>query len=222
MQSEFWDKRAEKYDDAITRHDLQYVRTIDSTTPLLKQSDVLLDLGCASGEICLDLADKVLRIRGIDTSTVMIELARQKARTRNITNVDFSPSDAFDADLAENSFSAITAFSVFHLVDDLPSVLNRLYRLLAPGGLLVSLTPCLLERNWIFRTLVGLAQKSRLAPPIHGLAFDELAPLMIQSGFEIIEDELWDEHDAIRRVVARKPITQGESGEGDDNENVEM
>jgi ubiquinone/menaquinone biosynthesis C-methylase UbiE len=222
MQSEFWDKHAEKYDDAITRHDFQYLRTIDSTAPLLKESDVLLDLGCASGEICLDLADKVLRIRGIDTSTVMIELARQKARTRKITNVDFSPSDAFDADLAENSFSAITAFSVFHLVDDLPSVLNRLYRLLAPGGLLVSLTPCLLERNWIFRTLVGLAQKSRLAPPIHGLAFDELAPLVIQSGFEIIEDELWDEHDAIRRVVARKPITQGESGEGDDNENVEM
>lgn len=222
MQSEFWDKHAEKYDDAITRHDFQYLRTIDSTAPLLKESDVLLDLGCASGEICLDLADKVLRIRGIDTSTVMIELARQKARTRKITNVDFSPSDAFDADLAENSFSAITAFSVFHLVDDLPSVLNRLYRLLAPGGLLVSLTPCLLERNWIFRTLVGLAQKSRLAPPIHGLAFDELAPLVIQSGFEIIEDELWDEHDAIRRVVARKPITQGESGEGNDNENVEM
>jgi hypothetical protein len=45
---------------------------------------------------------------------------------------------------------------------------------------------------------------------------------VIQSGFEIIEDELWDEHDAIRRVVARKPITQGESGEGNDNENVEM
>jgi ubiquinone/menaquinone biosynthesis C-methylase UbiE len=215
MQCEFWDKRAERYDDAITRHDLQYVRTIDSTTPLLKESDVLLDLGCASGEICLDLADRVSRIRGIDTSTGMIELARQKARTRNIANVDFSPSDAFDADLEEDSFSAITAFSVFHLVDDLPSVLNRLYRLLAPGGLLVSLTPCLLERNWIFRTLVGLAQKSRLAPPIRGLAFDELAPLMIQSGFEVIEDGLWDEHDAIQRVVARKPTTQDESGEGD-------
>jgi predicted TPR repeat methyltransferase len=82
MQSEFWDKHAEKYDDAITRHDFQYLRTIDSTAPLLKESDVLLDLGCASGEICLDLADKVLRIRGIDTSTVMIELARQKARLR--------------------------------------------------------------------------------------------------------------------------------------------
>jgi ubiquinone/menaquinone biosynthesis C-methylase UbiE len=148
MQSEFWDKHAEKYDDAITRHDFQYLRTIDSTAPLLKESDVLLDLGCASGEICLDLADKVLRIRGIDTSTVMIELARQKARTRKITNVDFSPSDAFDADLAENSFSAITAFSVFHLVDDLPSVLNRLYRLLAPGGLLVSLSACLRETGY--------------------------------------------------------------------------
>ena len=38
---------------------------------------------------------------------------------------------------------------------------------------------------------------------------------MIQGGFEVIEDELWDERDAIQRVVARKPTTQNESKEGD-------
>lgn len=215
MQSDFWDKRAEKYDDEITRHDLQYLRTIDSTAPLLKESDVVLDLGCASGEMCLDLAATVSRVRGIDTSGGMIELATQKLRARDIKNADFSRSDAFDTDLENGAFSAITAFNVFHLVEDLPAVLARLYCLLTPGGLLVSQTPCLGERNWIFRTLVGLAQKSGLAPPIRGLAFDELASLMIRCGFEVIDNELWDEHDAIQRVVARKPTILDESRQGD-------
>jgi ubiquinone/menaquinone biosynthesis C-methylase UbiE len=208
MQSDFWDKRAEKYDDEITRHDLQYLRTIENTVPLLRQSDVVLDLGCASGEMCFDLAAKVSRVQGIDTSSGMIELAKQKLRARDIENADFSQSDAFDADLENGSFSAITAFNVFHLVEDLPGVLDRLHCLLTPGGLLVSQTPCLRERNWIVRTLVGLAQKSGLAPPIRGLTFDELASLMIRSGFEIIDSELWDEDDAIQRVVATKPATK--------------
>jgi ubiquinone/menaquinone biosynthesis C-methylase UbiE len=161
------------------------------------------------------MAAKVSRVHGIDTSIGMIELAKQKLHARDITNADFSRTDAFDAGLENSSFSVITAFNVFHLVENLPTVLDRVHCLLMPGGLLVSQTPCLRERAWIFRTLVGFAQKSRLAPPIRGLAFDELAPLMIQSGFEVIEDELWDEHDAIQRVVARKPTTQDESGEGD-------
>ena len=38
---------------------------------------------------------------------------------------------------------------------------------------------------------------------------------MIRSGFEIIDNELWDEHDAVQRVVARKPETLDELGQGD-------
>lgn len=208
MQSEFWDKRAEKYDEEITRHDIQYRRTIKDTVPLLKETDVVLDLGCASGEMCFDLAPKVLRVQGIDTSSGMIELANQKSRARDFENVDFSRSDAFDVDLENGSFSAITAFSVFHLVENLPDVLDRLYCLLMPGGLVISQTPCLRERNWIFRTFVGLAQKTRLAPPILHLSYGDLASLMIRSGFEIVDNEQWDEDDAIQWVLARKPATK--------------
>lgn len=215
MQSGFWDKRAEKYDEEITRHGLRYLKTIETTFPLLKDADVVLDLGCASGEMCIDFAARVSRVLGIDTSMGMIELARHKLHVRNIKNAAFSQSDAFDAELENGSFSVITALNVFHLVENLPGVLNRLYCLLTPGGLLVSLTPCLRERNWTFRVLVDLAQKARLAPPIHGLAFDELASLMIRSGFEIIDNELWDEHDAVQRVVARKPETLDELRQGD-------
>ncbi|MDH3218745.1 MAG: class I SAM-dependent methyltransferase [Gammaproteobacteria bacterium] len=205
MQEIFWDRRARKYDDEISHHDSLYQKTLQSTETLLNDQDVLLDLGCASGEISLDLAPLVAQVHGIDTSGRMIELANQKMRARDIRNIDFSRIDAFDRSLETHSFSAITAFNVLHLVENLSGVLDRLYCLLTPGGLLVSQTPCLRERGWIFRILVRLAQKSRLCPPILNIAFDELAPLFIRSGFEILDSELWDESQSIQRVVARRP-----------------
>lgn len=206
MQQQFWDRRARKYDDEISRHDSLYSKTLQSTDTLLNDQDVLLDLGCASGEISLDLAPLVAQVHGIDTSGRMIELANQKKMgTRNISNIKFSRTDAFDTSLVAHSFSAITAFNVLHLVENLPAVLDRLFCMLTPGGLLISQTPCLRERSRVFRILVSLAQNLRLSPPILNLAFDELTSLMIRSGFDILDSELWDQGQSIQRIVARRP-----------------
>ncbi len=104
----------------------------------------------------------------------------------------------------ESSFSAITAFNIFHLLEDIPVVLERLHGLLAPGGLLVSQTPCLGERNLLVRSLLGLAQRLGFAPPIRSLSFAELESLVSGCGFEILQNKVWDEKDAVQRVVARK------------------
>ena len=69
MTAKFWDKRALKYNDDIEKHDGVYMQTIESTKSLLSTSDVVLDLGCASGEFSRDIAPRVQRTHGIDTST---------------------------------------------------------------------------------------------------------------------------------------------------------
>lgn len=205
QQAGFWDQRARKYDESITRHKDLYIRTIENTRSLLDDSDVVLDLGCGSGEIGLDIAPHVEWLHGIDVSEKMIELAREKAHDRRVGNVEFRRADAFDRRLATGSFSAVTALNVFHLVDDVPSVLARIHDLLHPGGLLVSQTPCLAERIWWVRWLLRLAQRLELAPPIRSLTFAELEALVSGAGFEVLESGTWDEKDAVRRVVARKP-----------------
>ncbi len=205
MKATFWDKRSEKYDDRVKTHDPLYVRTIDSTKSLLTNSDVVLDFACASGEMSLDIARQVQRVHGIDLSVRMIELANQKARDRQVDNVDFYRADAFDQRLVSSAFSAVTAFNIFHLLDDIPKVLARLNDLLAPGGLLVSQTPCLGERSWFFRFLIDLAQKWGFAPPIRSLTIAELESLVSSGGFEILETRVWDAKDAVHRIVARKP-----------------
>jgi len=200
----FWDKRSKKYDDNIKKHNSLYEKTIDSTKSLLTNSGVVLDFGCASGEMSLDIAPHVQQVHGIDLSVKMIELANQKARERQIDNVSFSQIDIFDQSLASHSFSAIIAFSIFHLLDDASKVLDRLHDLLAPGGLLISQTPCLGEKSWFFKSLISLVCKLGLAPTIRSLRIPELESLVSSSNFEISETKIWDEKKAIQWIVARK------------------
>ena len=204
MTAAFWDKRSEKYEEYVREHDRIHSKSIDRTKSLLSGSDVVLDFGCGSGETSLDIAPHVRRVHGIDYSAKMIELANQKARYRRTHNVTFSQTDAFDPGLPNSSFSAIVAFNIFHLLEDAPGVLARLHDLLAPGGLLISQTPCLGERNWLMRAVIYLAQKTEAAPRILDLSFDGLESLVSGSNFRISEARMWDEKDAIRWIVARK------------------
>ena len=204
MKATFWDKRSKKYDDNVKKHDSLYEKTIDSTKSLLADSDVVLDFACASGEMSLDIAPHVQRVHGIDQSIKMIELANQKARDRQVDNINFDQIDAFDQRLVSNSFSDVVAFNIFHLLNDAPKVLARLNDLLPTGGLLISQTPCLGERGWLFRSLISLAQKLRFAPTIRSLTIVELESLVSSSGFEIFETKIWDEKNAVQWIVARK------------------
>ncbi len=204
MNATMWDKQSKKYDDAIKQHDTLYEKIIERTKSLLSSSDVVLDFACASGEISLDIAPHVERVHGIDTSAKMIELASEKAHTRQIDNMIFDQMDVFNASLVSHSFTAIIAFSIFHLVDDVPKVLARLNDLMAEGGVLITQTPCLGERGWFFRLLINLAQKVGVAPYIRSLTFTELELLVSSRDFEIVESNLWDEKNAIQWIVARK------------------
>ncbi len=204
MKATFWDKRSKHYDDNVKKHDSLYEKAIDSTKSLLTNSDVVLDFACASGEMSLDLVPHVQRVHGIDTSVKMIELANQKARDRQVDNIIFNQIDIFDQRLESHPFSAIIAFGIFHLLNDAPRVLARLNDLLSTGGLLISQTPCLGERSWIFRSCIRLAQRVGLAPLIISLTIAELESPVSSSNFEILETEIWDEKNAVQWIVARK------------------
>jgi ubiquinone/menaquinone biosynthesis C-methylase UbiE len=203
MTAKFWDQRSKKYDDAIKDDDSGYKKTIEATIALLDSSDVVLDLGCASGEIGLDIAPHVARVFGVDTSAKMIELAKDKVCRTQINNAQFEQADAFDQQLDDVSFSAVLALNIFHLVDDIPNVLSRLRNLLPPGGLLISQTPCLGERGWFFRSLIGALQKVGVDPVISELRIHDLESLVLSSGFHIVETTVWDEKDAVQWIVAR-------------------
>ncbi len=204
MTTGFWDARARKYNDEIEKHDAVFIRTVEATKSLLSASDVVLDLGCASGEFSLDIAPCVQRVHGIDTSTSMIAIATEKATAHSAGNVTFASTGVFDRSLDAHGYTRVLAFSVLHLVEDLPAVLGRINRLLPTGGLLISETPCFGERSLLLKLFVGIAQRVKIAPPILSLRVRELEAAIAGASFDIVESKEWDPRNAVHWIVARK------------------
>ena len=66
----------------------------------------VLDLGCGTGRpVCSTFADNGHYVHGIDVSKVMLSNARTK-----VPNAEFLKADAFQVELAPQSFDAITVF----------------------------------------------------------------------------------------------------------------
>ncbi len=201
---EFWDKRAERYDDAVRKHDADYDETIASAKLLLSNSDVVLDLGCASGEYSLDIAPFVHRVHGIDTSTGMIALATKKAGDRSSANATFRATDVFDRSLDAHGFTAALAFNVLHLVEEIRPVLGRVNELLPTGGLLISQTPCLSESGFLFKLFINVARRMKIVPPVLRLTALELEAAIADAGFDILESAMRDRKKTVHWIVARK------------------
>ena len=202
-QNEFWDKRSDKYDLNI-RDENFFAPTIEKTKKLLNESDVVLDVGCATGEIGLEIADAVKHVHGIDTSKAMIDKAKCKAEKRKINNVEFDCLDVNTQSIERESYDKVFAFNVLHLVDNPTEVINRMSELLFESGYDVSETPCLGERGWLFRVLISVFVKVGMAPPIAGLSYRKMKQMFLDNKFEIIQEEILDDKDKVIWIVAKK------------------
>ncbi len=202
-QSEFWDKRSDKYDINI-RGENFFAPTIEKTKTLLNESDVVLDVGCATGEIGLEIANFVKHVHGIDTSKVMIDKAKSKAEERKINNVEFDCLDVDAQSIERESYNKVFAFNIFHLVDNPTLAINRMSELLCESGYVVSETPCLGERGWLFRVLITVFVKVGMAPPILGLSYRRIKQMFLDNKFEIIQEEILDNKDKVIWIVAKK------------------
>ncbi len=160
----FWDRIARKYAaDPIKDMD-GYARTIDRTRHYLRSTDTVLELGCGTGTTALKLAAHVSRMVATDLSGEMIAIAREKAAAQACGNAEFAVATPENTSWPDSSFDAVLAFNLWHLVADRTSALAHVHRVLKPGGLFVSKTPCLAEMNPLIRLAVPVMQFVGKAP----------------------------------------------------------
>ncbi|MFT6657058.1 class I SAM-dependent methyltransferase [Maritalea sp.] len=205
QQNSFWNKQATRYDKAISNHDARYDARLSQLKQLLPPTAQVLDFGCASGEIALDLAAQVRSIEGIDLASEMIRIANTKAAKREINNASFLATNIFDERLETETYDAILAMNVLHLVKDHDEVLYRLRSLLKPGGMLFVETPCLGEFVWWKRQLILAASALRFAPFIHVYKFGEPEAELERHQFQILGAHNAPDQDCRAAIAAQKP-----------------
>jgi len=141
---EFWNKRAQIYDDLVgTMYEETNRLTAQRALKYLKPDDRVLDFACGTGLITLQVAPHVAQVRAIDISDQMVQRFQTKLNTQHLNNVELSQTDLFDPCLEPGSFDAVLACNVLCYVENFQTVMARIQELLKPGGYFLSATDCL-------------------------------------------------------------------------------
>jgi len=185
-----WDRFASRWDTPGVSLGVNDIRLIDRAKKYLDTDSVVLDYGCATGTIAMEIAKGVKRVQGIDFSSRMIDIAKKKADEYKIKNVDFTHSTIFSEKLEKESFDVVLAFSVLHLVKDSPHVLKKINSILKPGGFFISTTPCMGEKAF-YSLFVGipvfLLSKIGILPHVNFVSVSMLKDLITEERFQVIE-----------------------------------
>ncbi|MEK6478105.1 class I SAM-dependent methyltransferase [Catalinimonas sp. 4WD22] len=185
----FWDRTASHYDRAEEGDQKTFLQIIERSKSHLKASDLLLDVGCGTGLAANTLAPAVAEIHAIDISSSMIEIARAKAEKQQIHNIDYRHATVFDDQLKPGAYNVVLCLYLLHLLDDPAQVMQRLYALLKPGGIFISVTPCMGEKP-VQAALFSVLSSIGMTPPIKKFKRTDLENLISRGGFHIEGCEL--------------------------------
>lgn len=184
----FWDKKASSYDEIANKYEKSYKELVEYIKNLVAKNDVVLDFACGTGLVCNRLAPFVEKVVAIDTSSGMLEMAKQKAFENNIGNIEFKQISIINADFKDETFNIILAINVLILIRNIDEILSKINALLKPGGYFISATAILKERKKKHRNFIySFLRLVRLMPSFKSYSQNELLELIEKHGFQIIE-----------------------------------
>lgn len=163
-----------------------YLQIMALTKNYLNPEDTLLDFGCATGRVSREVSQSVAVVHAIDLSSKMIAIAKETAGNHPI---HYMQATIFDNRLEPASYDVILGFYILHLLEEPAAELKRMHELLKPGGLLILVTPCMGEHNWL-RGLFRFLGKIGLLPRIHAFKSGDLNGLLSAQHFGIMQQQL--------------------------------
>jgi SAM-dependent methyltransferase len=208
----FWAEHPDFFDRSIAAYHPPF---LDAAA--IDGSDRVLDIGCGNGQTTLDAARRAAtgRAVGVDLSSRMLDVARERARQRGISNVEFLQVDAQAHPFETASFDVAIGRTSAMFFGDHVAAFQNIGRALTPTGRLALLTWQPLEHNeWIAAIGTALAAGRPMGPPPPNAgpfalsSPDRVRSLLTDAGFVDVEFEgrtegMWfgDETEEAHRVV---------------------
>ena len=184
---EFWDRVAPGYSKRPIADTESYARKLAATQALMRPDMNVLEFGCGTGSTALEHAPHVAHIEATDISAAMNAIGREKAEHAGIDNVSFTQSGVEDFDAPDGAFDMVLALNLLHLLPDRMAALEKIHRLLKPGGIFISSTVCLADRMWFLRPVVPVLQWIGKVPYVSFVSANELLREVKTAGFEVQE-----------------------------------
>jgi len=100
----------------------------------VKPGGRLLEVGCGTGDLLAGVRDLGWTVTGVDFDAAAVAVARRRG-------LEVREGDLTSQRFPDASFDAVTMFHLFEHVPDPRALLVECYRILAPGGRIVIVTP---------------------------------------------------------------------------------
>lgn len=207
-EAAFWNNIAVEYSQKPVELPDAFERKIAITKGYIHPRDVVLDIGCGTGSLALRLAPSAGEVHGLDISSEMIRIAREKAQNEGSENTTFHVGkfDESFTTFEEGSLDGVCAYSILHLVEDRRAAMEQIFRLLKPGGFFISSTPCI-GNMWIpMGPIISIMRLFGKAPAVvKSFKTDDLLHDMRGVGFVDIDTPDVGAKPTTAFVVANKP-----------------
>ena len=156
-----------------------------------KDTDMVLELGCGSGNYSKMIADRVKHLTAIDLAPEMIEEAKERLSV--FSNVEVQIEDCYSTSFGDNAFDAVLMVNLLHIVKEPIAVMKESYRVLKDGGRGVIVDVTGYGMAFFKKMALGfrhMRKWGRPAPYNRNVSPDELAQIVKEAGFVVEESKL--------------------------------
>ncbi len=200
----FWNFMAKRYSRSPVADEASYQRKLAVTREFMRPDMNVLEFGCGTGSTALVHAPCVASYLATDFSAAMIDIAREKAWSESLPNLNFEVAAIEDKAHPKGPFDMVLGLSILHLLPARQAVMQRVWDSLSPGGYFVSSTVCLGDMPWYVRAFLRTGRALRVLPYVSPVTGDNLRAELMSLGFEIVHD--WrPAPDRALFLVAQKP-----------------
>jgi len=140
MEKNIWSEFAKSYDKVLRSWSL-YQELRNKIDCHLANCNLILDQGCGTGIIAMDLAKKGKLVHGIDTNAEMLARAFENIGDDIKQRIFLKQGDAHKLEFADNYFDGVVSNNVLFYVEEPIKVLKEAHRVLKKDGILVASGP---------------------------------------------------------------------------------
>jgi len=174
--------QARKYEATVRfRHAEKAQPMIELAKPTL--GDSVLDVASGWGFVALAFAPRVRSVRGVDLTPEMVGLAKELAKRRGHSNVEYEIGDAEDLPFEANTFDLVTCRAAIDHLDHPEKALREMRRVLTPSGRIVLyefVAPPDPQKAAHYNKIERLRDPSH----VRSLAMEEYQNLIVTGGLE--------------------------------------
>ncbi|HMK46083.1 MAG TPA: class I SAM-dependent methyltransferase [Methanocella sp.] len=151
-------------------------RAIQEDVSLSPEMD-LLDFGCGTGLLALNLQPYVRTVTGVDSAQGMLDVMCEKIRALKIPGVKARYLDIEKGDRIEGQYHLVVSSMSLHHIREIRPLLEQLYKVLAPSGR-IAIADLDLDEGEFHEDHTGVFHdgfdRSELRQAIAGAGFDEI------------------------------------------------